>query len=244
MKKLILLVLCMVLIGVGSAMANTLTYTNNTQARTQTGAIWTPGLLYIGDADKFKTTQASFETSGVNAGLLTITTNWDPLTNDGFLGTTTAMLFIDKDGNSTWDYAINLDYKNTNKNLAAVYQPTLVYQSTDVYYNTHTYGKYYNVADNNHLIPVIATAVVDNLDPVYVTWAYGIGHDNNTVTVDLSQILGSGPWSFIWGTATCGNGPITHGFDTGVVPLPPSVLLLGSGLLGLGLLGWRRRKEG
>jgi hypothetical protein len=27
------------------------------------------------------------------------------------------------------------------------------------------------------------------------------------------------------------------------VPLPPSVLLLGSGLLGLGLLGWRRRKE-
>jgi hypothetical protein len=27
------------------------------------------------------------------------------------------------------------------------------------------------------------------------------------------------------------------------VPLPPSVLLLGSGLLGLGLVGWRRRKE-
>jgi hypothetical protein len=27
------------------------------------------------------------------------------------------------------------------------------------------------------------------------------------------------------------------------VPLPPSVLLVGSGLLGLGLLGWRRRKE-
>jgi len=27
------------------------------------------------------------------------------------------------------------------------------------------------------------------------------------------------------------------------VPLPPSVILLGTGLLGLGLLGWRRRKE-
>ena len=28
------------------------------------------------------------------------------------------------------------------------------------------------------------------------------------------------------------------------VPLPPTVLLLGSGLVGLGLLGWRRRKTG
>jgi hypothetical protein len=27
------------------------------------------------------------------------------------------------------------------------------------------------------------------------------------------------------------------------IPLPPSALLLGSGLLGLGLLGWRRRKD-
>jgi hypothetical protein len=30
----------------------------------------------------------------------------------------------------------------------------------------------------------------------------------------------------------------------GHTPLPPSVLLMGSGLLGLGLLGWRRRKRG
>jgi hypothetical protein len=29
---------------------------------------------------------------------------------------------------------------------------------------------------------------------------------------------------------------------TAVVPLPPSVLLLGSGLLGLGAIGWRRRR--
>lgn len=35
-----------------------------------------------------------------------------------------------------------------------------------------------------------------------------------------------------WGTAT-GN----------TVPLPPSVLLMGSGLLGLGLVGWRRRSQ-
>jgi hypothetical protein len=31
--------------------------------------------------------------------------------------------------------------------------------------------------------------------------------------------------------------------DTAVVPIPPSVLLMGSGLMGLGLIGWRRRKS-
>jgi hypothetical protein len=30
--------------------------------------------------------------------------------------------------------------------------------------------------------------------------------------------------------------------DNHVVPIPPSALLLGSGLLGLGFLGWRRKK--
>jgi hypothetical protein len=33
------------------------------------------------------------------------------------------------------------------------------------------------------------------------------------------------------------------GSDVAVVPIPPTVLLMGSGLLGLGLLGWRRRKS-
>jgi hypothetical protein len=30
--------------------------------------------------------------------------------------------------------------------------------------------------------------------------------------------------------------------DATTAPLPPSVLLLGSGLLGMGLLGWRRKR--
>jgi hypothetical protein len=47
-----------------------------------------------------------------------------------------------------------------------------------------------------------------------------------------------------WNTGLAGGDFFIGVPDTGVhpVPLPPSVLLMGSGLLGLGLVGWRRRQ--
>lgn len=241
MKKSIFLALCLVLIGTGAAMADTLVVLNSGSTATipinQNNKFYNTPTNYIGDANKFITSQASFETSGVNAGLLTITTNWDPVTNDGYLGAYTAMLFISTTGGTNWNYAINLDYTNTNKNLADVYVNPLAINSS---WNANIYGKYYNTIGQT--VPVLATANLDPSVEAYVTWAYGPSHDNNTVTVDLNDILGIGAWSFFWGTATCGNGPITGGFDTGV-PLPPSALLLGSGLLGLIGLGWRRKSK-
>ncbi len=49
----------------------------------------------------------------------------------------------------------------------------------------------------------------------------------------------NGRFSFLWGTATCANDIVS-----GQVPIPPPVLLLGTGLLGLvGLKKWRRRGQ-
>ncbi len=68
------------------------------------------------------------------------------------------------------------------------------------------------------------------------------------IKIRLSGIEGFNPsagFAFVWGTGTCGNDAIVNGLAAGVapVPLPPSVLLLGSGLLGLALLGFRRKKR-
>lgn len=51
--------------------------------------------------------------------------------------------------------------------------------------------------------------------------------------LNLNEITGV---SFQYGTALCD--PNVPG-----VPIPPTALLLGSGLIGLGALGWRRRKQ-
>lgn len=242
MKKVILLTMCMVLIGAGAAMADQI-FTNSTTVYGSNDYPYTYGtpsgdsnLWVIGDIDWFGTSGAILDT----AGMFTITTNWNPA-KDGTIGpsatninVTTAWLFI-KTGTNT--YAIDLD--GSNQQATVYLNPTTITHSSEVTTDWGgTYGKWLGGV-NGDLIPVRASG--GTLLHTDVTWTNGSENLGNTVAVDLNGILTADPWSFLWGTATCANGSFVGGSDNGV-PLPPSALLLGSGLLGLVGLGWRRRQ--
>ena len=79
-----------------------------------------------------------------------------------------------------------------------------------------------------------------------VTWTALAGLPDYEVSVVTGawQDDPFGTWTITWGTATCANDVLTGTIGGGGnpnVPIPPTALLLGSGLLGLAGLGWRRK---
>jgi MYXO-CTERM domain-containing protein len=75
-----------------------------------------------------------------------------------------------------------------------------------------------------------------------------LGGDHNVISgIDLSFLvtdpnLGN-PLTFLHLTYGCGNDNLMGEIAASSVPIPPSALLLGTGLLGLAGLGWRRRRQ-
>jgi hypothetical protein len=176
-----------------------------------------------------------FDTKGANltGKTLTIYTNWGPAL-DGSVNAAvkTADIFFDVCCDGDYDYAIRLDTLTGRGN---VYQnPT--YQTSQTIFSSLTnleYGGRYDVDDAAHTVPVWATS--DAIGLTSVVWDSGGANSTNKVDIFIDGIANQ-DFGFIWGTATCAN----DAFKT-CVPVPPSVLLMGSGLLGLGLVGWRRR---
>lgn len=182
----------------------------------------------------------NFIISGANltGSILKITTGWSgPTAND--LGAVAADLTLYSNAH-TW--MVRLD-GNGQGNLFL--NPTYN-TSVDKFKGTgYIYGGLYN-ENAPQLVPVWATSgqvyKPDNSPFIVpVTWLSG------EVDIDLSAISGLdiSSFSFLYASATCANsvltGSVLGGFSE--VPLPPSALLLGTGLLGLVGLGWRRRQS-
>jgi hypothetical protein len=103
----------------------------------------------------------------------------------------------------------------------------------------------------NELVPGSFSHVRFESSPTH--WAvYGTLYNVPSYSaVDSPYTDGSNTWMFsdllawegdVWAMANCSSSIYTYTQAAAAVPLPASVLLLGSGLAGLGAVGWRRRK--
>ena len=195
-----------------------------------TGAAWTD---VIGNGNLFNTFGANR-----SGDTLSIFTNWNPGRNGSVnAAVKTADLFIDVGYDGSWDYAIVLD--SARAFFGHAYgDPSTITTAQDIFspLNGWTDGGRYGEADPKPA-PTLGTS--PDWATAAVTWTNGSGGLNNRADIDLSGLKDlSRPWSSSWGTATRSD----DGF-TGCVPIPPSVLLMGSGLLGLVLLAQRRKGE-
>jgi hypothetical protein len=200
-------------------------YLNNTMVQPNTGG------AYQNARTNPIQSQPYFNTYGADwdGSVLTIFSNWGPA-RDGYLGVTTADLFIDLGCDGTYDFSVGLD---TNPNGQGLNRAGIVYNGAiTTSFAGGTFGLRVDPA-SPHLIPVLMGT--DTGNTTTVTWNTEAGSPDYSVAVDLSSLV-SGKFGFIWASATCANGPMEA-----CVPIPPSVLLMGSGLLGVGLLGWRRQ---
>jgi hypothetical protein len=243
-KKVALIALCLALLtglGVSGALAYSINDTTQVLAYR-----WAAPSTYPGWTGWFDVigTDAEFDTKGadLSGSLLTIYTNWGPA-RDGD-GVITADLFIDKGCDGSFDYAVGLD-QNVNThgqdragNVYNLTGDTSEFSTSFDLFKTDgsvIYGGMYDKGDPK-LVPVLATS--DTPDSTLdVDWTH-IGEGANpdySVAIDLSSLNLGSEWCFVWGTGTCANDTFT-----GTVPLPPAVLLLGSGLLGMCLLRGRK----
>jgi hypothetical protein len=190
-------------------------------------------------------------TPGVNSGgvAFQIFTNFPVGGNViGAWNTTPADLFITENYLGVdYQWAIPL-VSRTGFTAGTMYAVGSYLTSTDEYNAIGGGGYTYNAN-----FPVLVNSVGDN----YGFASFGGGSVNWVAQAGLPDWridVQTGMWeddafatlTFKWGTATCANDILTGQVGGGgepQVPIPPTALLLGSGLLGMVGLGWRRKRS-
>jgi hypothetical protein len=165
------------------------------------------------------------------------------------------LFFDDFSTPQRWDVAIQVSLGESNS--AQIYSlGTYNTSQNEVNTGGHRYGGLYDPTYSGGPIPdaqgqvvptrITSGTVLDN--NVTVDWQSGLTDAElkgaiyrlciswDTADFDIKK----GDVEFLWGSGVCANDTIGGRMET---PIPPSAVLLGSGLLSLGLLGWRRRSK-
>jgi hypothetical protein len=160
-------------------------------------------------------------------------------------------LFIDRGANHTWDYAVRLYGAGTGAGTYQMYSislssapgtPGYVLSNTAwVASGIHHPGDY----DIRDWHPVAIGTGVSQTDPhdVYFDgWKYGSGPHTTYFDFGPGGLdLGQGPFEFSW-TVNCANDVVREHGDI-QTPEPATMILLGSGLLGLAGLAKRKFRK-
>jgi hypothetical protein len=249
MRKTILLAMSLLLaliLGASWAWGAVVTCNDLTLLDEQSGVGFDFGWKDVsGDLTKFDTYRATYDTT---SHVLTMFTNWGPGNNVNGLSKT-ADLFLNYDPAAKTAFAAVELFgpANATTSNTVYYNPTTITTSEDLFKSSGIpgYGRYYTtneapaIGPPTYTIPVTASGVTTGTANIF--WSAQSGTEPFFFfSIDLDQITGLNvnDFNFLWATATCGNDVITC---RPTIPVPPTLLLLGSGLLGL--VGWRRFRK-
>ena len=194
---------------------------------------------------------AHFDTKGIDVNMtgsniiITMYTNFDGLytySGDNFYA---ADLGLDLNLNGTYEYGVVLTHGTGGDQdySAALYKGGTWKSSYNILegntINNLSYGEFYPEPSSNRKAWVKMDSGTKKGDVTINISSSPSGLWEWTLTID-KNLFDSGDldnqMGIFWATGTCANDVVE-----GVVPIPPTILLLGSGLLGFGLLSRRRK---
>ena len=245
MKRLLMLMAVSIFIWSGSVLAYTIDDT------VKVGKGWTKK----DDTSAIKWCDAigktNFDTKGIDVNLsgdevtITMHTNFDGAVELGSDTVYAADLGLDLDLDGTYEYGVKLTHTGPNDGdySAALYKDGTWKSSYDVWEGNTTanmeYGEFYPEPTSKREAWVKMEGgdykgdVTINISSDSGLWKWTLTIDKNLFeSGDLDNQMG-----IFWATGTCANDVV----QGAVVPIPTTILLLGSGLLGFGLLGRRRK---